>query len=72
MLIYFQTRMESFEGVFSGQKNSIQEKLSNGQQETAEHNQQVLERLIEVMRSCVSKGSALRGHRDESIPSIDR
>lgn len=71
MLIYFQTRMESFEGVFSGQKNSIQEKLSKGQQETAEHNQQVLERLIEVMRSCISKGSALRGHRDDSIPSID-
>ena len=63
--------MEAFDGVFSGKEKSVEEQLSQQQRETADHNWQVLDRLIEVMRASISKGSALRGHCDDGLPSID-
>lgn len=55
----------------NGAQPSITEKLSKENQATAEKNRQVLERLMEIVRNCIEKGTALRGHRDDGIPSID-
>ena len=46
--------MEAFDGVFSGKEKSVEEQLSQQQRETADHNRQVLDRLIEVMRASIS------------------
>ena len=62
--------MDSFKEVFSGKQKSVKERLSRQQQETADHNREVLYRLIEIMRANISKVSALRGQRDDGMPSI--
>lgn len=54
-----------------GKKRAITEVLSVEQQRLADHNQQVLLRIIETVRFCIERGSALRGHRDAGVPSID-
>lgn len=63
--------MENFLSIMEGQKPSITEQLSKDNQVAADRNRQVLERLMEVLRNCVEKGTALRGHRDDGAPSID-
>lgn len=50
-------------------KRAITEALSASQ--ISDNNQQVLVRIIETMRYCIERGSALRGHRDAGVPSID-
>lgn len=62
--------MEHFAQIFKGASPAIVERISASNKEKAAKNNEAFLWLIEIIRNCVEKGSALRGHRDDGVPSI--
>lgn len=63
--------MNTFLQVQNGQAPSVLVKISSANENLAKKNREILIRLIDVFRYCAERGLALRGHRDDGIPSID-
>lgn len=63
--------MENFVSIQRGEALAITEKMTKEGEVMAKKNTEVLVHLMDVLRTCVERGIALRGHRDDGVPSID-
>ena len=63
--------MHNFLSIQRGEKQAISVKISTANEQLAKKNREVIIRLIDIFKYCAERGMALRGHRDDGIPSID-
>lgn len=63
--------MENFQQIQQGENETINVRMTTANEEMAQKNRDIIVRLLDVFKHCAERGHALRGHRDDGVPSID-